>query len=83
MFGAYKNFEYYIFLPSDYKEGQEISLLIDLHGAGRRGRDLELLKSGALEKFLEEEQVSTNAVVIAPQCFAILGLISLNNSKSS
>ncbi len=69
MFETYKNFDYYVFLPEGYREGDKVSLLIDLHGAGRRGKDLPLLVSGGLEKRLEEGK-KLSCVVVAPQCFS-------------
>ncbi len=68
-FEKYKNLEYYVCMPQGYKEGDKCSLLIDIHGAGRRGHDLSLLISGGLEKELENGR-SLPCVVVAPQCFA-------------
>ncbi len=69
MFDRYKNIDYYVYYPEGYNPNEKYSLLIDLHGAGRRGRDMPLLVSNGLERELENGR-KMPSVVIAPQCFA-------------
>ncbi len=69
MFGKYKNFDYYLYLPKGYKEGDSISLLIDMHGAGTRGTDPEMLRDCVLVKHVEEGK-GLPCAIVRPQCFA-------------
>ncbi len=69
MFDRYKNFDYYIYFPDGYREGEKVSLLFDIHGAGRRGRDVSIMSSAGLEKELEKGR-KLPCIVLAPQCFA-------------
>ncbi len=69
MFDKYKNLNYYIYFPQNFNKTEKIAILFDLHGAGRRGRDVSVLTSAALEKELENG-LELPCIVIAPQCYA-------------
>ena len=61
--------EYLIYLPDDYNENLQESfpLVLFLHGAGERGRDLELIKKHGIPKRINEGK-EFPFIVLAPQC---------------
>ena len=61
--------QYLIYLPDDYNKNLEESfpLVLFLHGAGERGRDLELIKKHGIPKRINEGK-EFPFIVLAPQC---------------
>ena len=61
--------DYFLYLPKEY--GQEPTnrwpLILFLHGAGERGRDIEMLKKHAIPRQLAAGQ-ELPFIVVAPQC---------------
>lgn len=55
---------YVVFYPDDYKDKP---LLVYLHGAGERGKDITHLYRHGIPKLLQEGQ-KIDAVVLCPQC---------------
>ncbi len=68
MLKKYKNFDYYLYLPEGYEEGKPCSLLVDLHGAGTRGRDTSVFLDSLLVKYTQSKGLP--CAVVRPQCFA-------------
>jgi len=66
---VYKNLKYISSYPKEFDSNIKYPLLIHIHGAGGRGKDLNLLKqAGPL--FEIENGKELPFIVIAPQCFA-------------
>lgn len=63
------DFEFLRYLPDDYDADpqQTWPLLLFLHGAGERGRDLEILKRQGIPKEIEQGR-KLPFVVVSPQC---------------
>lgn len=59
--------KYLLHTPIDYDEKEEWPLIVFLHGAGERGDDLELVKTHAIPKFLDERE-EFPFIVVSPQC---------------
>ena len=64
----YKNFEYILREPRNYKKNEKYPVVIYLHGAGGRGRNIDLIKNHSFLK--ETESYLEDAISIMPQCFA-------------
>lgn len=65
----YKNLEYLIRYPKDYREGEKYPVIFYIHGAGGRGNQISAIENNPLFsglRKLEEERF----VAVAPQCFA-------------
>lgn len=60
--------EYVIRYPENFKVEEKYPLVIYVHGAGGRGSDINLIYGHGF--FLDTEDILTNAVSIAPQCYA-------------
>lgn len=60
-----REMNYWLFLPNDYQEN--LPLIIYLHGAGERGKNIEHLARHGLAKLLMEK-IEIDAVVLIPQC---------------
>jgi predicted peptidase len=65
----YKELEYIIRYPVDFSKDKKYPLVIYLHGAGGRGRDLESLKKYH-GFFAETADVLRDSVSVLPQCYA-------------
>lgn len=61
------NMGYWVYRPSESTE-EELPLIVYMHGIGERGSNLNKLIGVSLPKHLYYNEVSVNAVVIAPQC---------------
>ena len=60
--------DYLIALPKGYDaEGDAVPLLLFLHGAGERGKDLSKVKMHGPPKMIEQGH-TFNAIVVSPQC---------------
>ncbi len=64
----YKELDYVIRRPENETEGKKYPLVIYLHGAGGRGRDISLVKNHCF--FAHSEPFLKNAFSVAPQCYA-------------
>ncbi|MBE5752352.1 MAG: phospholipase [Clostridiales bacterium] len=64
----YKELDYVLRMPENFKQTDKYPLVIYVHGAGGRGRDIQKLYSHPF--FLETEPFLKNAVSVAPQCYA-------------
>lgn len=60
---------YEVFVPNNYKPN--LPLIVYLHGAGERGKNIEHLSRHAIPKLIENG-LEINAVVLCPQCPADL-----------
>ena len=60
-----RGMNYWLFLPNNYKE--KLPLIVYLHGAGERGRNVEHLARHGLAKLLTEG-MEIDAAVLIPQC---------------
>ena len=67
-FLKYKQFDYVLCHPSDFDSNKKYPLVIYLHGAGGRGRDINVIANHPF--FSESEQFLTEAVSVAPQCYS-------------
>lgn len=61
-----QDFNYVLYKP-ETKPGEELPLIIFLHGAGERGTDLELVKVNGLPKIFDGD-VDYPCICISPQC---------------
>ena len=64
----YKEINYVIRRPENETEGKKYPLVIYLHGAGGRGRDISLLLGHSF--FIHSEKYLTEAYSVSPQCYA-------------
>lgn len=64
----YNEIDYVIRRPENEKNGEKYPLVIYVHGAGGRGRDISLIKNHCF--FTYSAQYLTGAISVAPQCYA-------------
>ena len=64
----YKEIDYVIRRPENEVEEKKYPIVIYLHGAGGRGRDISLIKNHCF--FAHSAQYLTDAISAAPQCYA-------------
>ena len=64
----HKEFDYILRYPADFDASKKYPLVIYLHGAGGRGRDINIVYNHPF--FSETEEVLRDAVSVAPQCYA-------------
>jgi predicted peptidase len=64
----YKQFDYVLCHPTNFDSGKKYPLVIYLHGAGGRGRDIDLIANHPF--FSESAQFLADAVSVAPQCYS-------------
>lgn len=64
----YKEFDYVVRYPNEFSVEKKYPLVIYLHGAGGRGRDIGKIAEHVF--FKETEWALGDAVSIAPQCYA-------------
>ena len=63
----FKEIDYVIRYPENFSEKEKYPLLFYIHGAGGRGRDINLIYN---HNFFEEtEKYNLNMVSVAPQCY--------------
>ncbi len=65
----YKNLEYVITKPDNMDSDKKYPLIIYLHGAGGRGRDINVIKEHSFFN-LDEARRDFDFVCAVPQCFA-------------
>ena len=65
---AFKKLDYVLRKPENFTADTKYPLVIYLHGAGGRGRDLEIIYTHPF--FKETTEFLKNAVCVAPQCYA-------------
>ena len=63
----FKNIEYLISLPENFKEGERYPVLLYTHGAGGRGRDLSMIEK---DEVYSMNPCRDKFVIVMPQCFA-------------
>lgn len=63
----YKNLNYVISYPNDYKEGKEYPIIFHTHGAGSRGTDLSTLN---INVPIRNNPSAEDFIIVAPQCYA-------------
>ena len=61
---TFKNMNYLLKLPSDYREGERYPVLLFLHGAGTRGSDINKLRESLFFKMTEPHALPF--VIFAP-----------------
>ena len=61
-------YKYLTYLPKAFDKTREYPLLIFLHGAPQRGDDLKKVKAVGLPYELENQNLSLDFIVVAPQC---------------
>ena len=64
----HKEIDYVIRRPENETEGEKYPLVIYVHGAGGRGRDISLIQNHSF--FAHSEPFLKNAISVAPQCYA-------------
>ena len=64
----YKELDYVLRMPKNYEQSEKYPLVIYTHGAGGRGREIQKIVEHPF--FIETEPFLTNAVSVAPQCYA-------------
>lgn len=63
-----KSLDYLISVPKSYEaQGDAVPLLLFLHGAGERGKDLDKVKMHGPPKMVEQGR-DFGAIVVSPQC---------------
>ncbi|MBQ8850056.1 MAG: prolyl oligopeptidase family serine peptidase [Clostridia bacterium] len=65
---SYKNIEYVKRLPENFVPTEKYPLVIYIHGAGGRGRNIDKIYTHPF--FVETEKYLSGAVSVAPQCYA-------------
>ena len=64
----YKELDCVLRMPKHYEQSEKYPLVIYTHGAGGRGREIQKIVEHPF--FIETEPFLTNAVSVAPQCYA-------------
>lgn len=64
----YKNLQYVVHFPEDFKLDKKYPIILLLTGAGSRGKDISLVRSSLF--FEATENFQLNTVIFAPQCYA-------------
>ena len=64
----YKQFDYVLCHPTNFDSSKKYPLVIYLHGAGGRGRDINIIANHPF--FSESAEFLTDAVSVAPQCYS-------------
>ncbi len=60
-------YRYLFYLPGDYSEATPLPLMLFLHGAGERGKDIRLVKKHGPPRLISQGK-SFPFIVVAPQC---------------
>lgn len=64
---TFEQLDYVCRMPKDFSKGQQYPLVIYLHGAGGRGRDLQIIFDHPF--FSDTVHSLENAICVAPQCY--------------
>jgi predicted peptidase len=64
----YNELDYVLRMPENYEQTEKYPLVIYVHGAGGRGREIEKISTHPF--FMETEPFLKNVVSVAPQCYA-------------
>lgn len=56
-----------VYLPQDFKDDEQLPMIVFLHGAGERGTDPELVKIHGVGKYAARGDLNVRAVIITPQ----------------
>lgn len=65
----FNTIEYLVRYPDGYREGEKYPVLIYLHGAGGRGRDLDILRAYSFFGVTEKYE-NFPFICVTPQCYA-------------
>ncbi|MBO5374986.1 MAG: dienelactone hydrolase family protein [Clostridia bacterium] len=60
--------KYILTTPTNFDKGEQLPLIVFLHGAGERGEDLNALKRYCIPKLFCENQDYARALTISPLC---------------
>ena len=63
----YKDIEYVLRVPTGFSEDKKYPVVIFLHGAGSRGRDLKIIEEHPF--FSETKDFLSSVISVAPQCY--------------
>ena len=64
---TFEKLDYVCRMPKDFSEGEKYPLVIYLHGAGGRGRDLQIIFEHPF--FSDTTRSLEGAICVAPQCY--------------
>ncbi len=64
---TFEQLDYVCRMPKDFSEGEKYPLVIYLHGAGGRGRDLQIIFEHPF--FSDTTRSLEGAICVAPQCY--------------
>jgi len=64
---TFESLQYLIRYPDSYREGQRYPVILELHGAGSRGRDMEKLQNGSFLQ-LTAQIPDFPFICVLPQC---------------
>ena len=62
------NFGYIRYLPKDFDENKKYPLVFYLHGAGERGKNLDIIALHGYLQYVKEEKEDYPFIIVAPQC---------------
>ena len=63
----FKEIDYVMLYPEHFTENEKYPLLFYIHGAGGRGRNIDLIYNHSF--FYEADKYNLNVVSVAPQCY--------------
>ena len=68
----FRNLDYIISYPENYKEGDRYPIVFHTPGAGARGRDLSLIEKniGLIDRQNEGNEYLNKCLIVIPQCYA-------------
>lgn len=68
----FRNLDYIISYPENYKEGDLYPIVFHTPGAGARGRDLSLIEKniGLIDRQNEGNEYLNKCLIVIPQCYA-------------
>ncbi len=61
---------YALTLPTDYKEGEHLPMIVFLHGVGERGNDIDLVEVNGIPKLFmpDNDYRGYRVITLSPQC---------------
>ena len=65
---SYKNLTYVISYPDGFDASRKYPVILHLHGAGGRGRDIGIINDHPI--YRHTENYALEALIVSPQCFA-------------